>query len=65
MKKKEMTLTEAQLKEARKIQASSGGKSCLKKHGKDYYKKMAINRWKKAKESKVELSTGQVLQLDA
>lgn len=33
--------------------ASMGGKACLKKHGKDFYKKIAIARWKKYRENKI------------
>lgn len=33
--------------------ASIGGKACLKKHGKDFYKKIAEARWKKHREKKV------------
>jgi hypothetical protein len=35
---------------------SLGGKACLKKHGNDYYSKMATERWKKYREAKNKLA---------
>ena len=34
---------------------SMGGKACLKKHGKSFYKKIADERWAKYRENKNKL----------
>lgn len=37
------------------ILPSMGGKACLKKHGKAFYKKIANERWAKYRENKNKL----------